>query len=535
MQIEQGLQEKGEIEMSTSKSPLKKRRRRSIIAFEMIRLDRASGEPLQQQLYRQIRNELKSGGFSVGASRLPSSRALAADLGISRLTVNLAFSKLHAEGYLRSKARSGTFVAHPLPETFLTADKFAAERIRPGGPKTYRPVEHRARISDRARAIPDQRVGKQFDLGALGAGPGASLVPGLPAVDEFPIDIWERLRTRVLAQKGAHLLRHASSRGDADLRKAIATYLCDFRGARCHPDQILIVGGMQQAMLISAMALVDPSEPVWMEDPGFHQARRVLILAGAKLVPKPLDQEGIVIARSPKEKQPKIIHVTPSHQYPLGMTMSFQRRTALLDFARANNAFIFEDDFYAEFRFTGPPLPCLQGIDDFGRVIYAGTMSKILYPSLRLGYVVAPDALIDPLVKIRSTMDQHSSAIDQATLARFITEGFFLSHIKRMRRVYAERREVFIKQFDKLLGDRFTLQVPEGGLNMVAWLKREEDLPAISRVTREIGVKPSPLSFHCIRATPKPAFVFGFAGWTPAQIRESLIKLASSLRINWKS
>jgi GntR family transcriptional regulator/MocR family aminotransferase len=519
--------------MSKSESPLKKRRRRSIIAFEMIRLDRNAVEPLQEQLYRQIRDELKSGTFAHGASRLPSSRALAVDLGVSRLTVNLAFSKLHAEGYLRSKAGSGTFVAHPLPESFLTADEFArrtAGRIGRGRPRASRLVEHRARISNRVRAIPDQRVGKQFDLGALGAEAGISLVPGLPAVDEFPIDIWERLRSQVLAQKGAHLLRHASSRGDADLRQAIATYLCDFRGARCHPDQVLIVGGMQQAMLISAMALLDPGEPVWIEDPGFHQARRVFILAGARLVPKPLDHEGIVIARSPKEKTPKIIHVTPSHQYPLGMTMSFERRAALLDFARSHDAFIFEDDFYAEFRFTGPPLPCLQGIDDFGRVIYAGTMSKILYPSLRLGYVVAPEALIDPLVKIRSTMDQHSSAIDQATLARFITEGFFLSHIKRMRRIYAERREVFIKQFTELLGNRFTLQVPEGGLNMVAWLKREEDFPAIRRVTLEIGVRPSPLSFYCIRATPKPAFVFGFAGWTSAQIRESLVKLASSLQ-----
>ncbi len=257
MQIERNCRNRGKIGMSRSESPLKKRRRRSIIAFEMIRLDRTATEPLHEQLYRQIRDELKSGAFTDGASRLPSSRALAADLGISRLTVYLAFSKLHAEGYLRSKAGSGTFVANPLPESFLTADKFATERIRRGGPKAYRLVERRARISARVRAIPDQRAGTQFDLGALGAGAGVSLVPGLPAVDEFPIDIWERLRSRVLAQKGTHLLRHASSRGDADLRKAIATYLCDFRGARCHPDQVLIVGGMQQAMLISAMALLD--------------------------------------------------------------------------------------------------------------------------------------------------------------------------------------------------------------------------------------------------------------------------------------
>src|SRR5260370_19396675 len=506
--------------MSHRKSPLNKRRRHSIIAFEMIRLDRTAAEPLHEQLYRQIRDELRSGSFTDGASRLPSSRALAVDLGISRLTVNLAFSKLYGEGYLRSKARSGTFVADPLPETFLTADR----------PKAYRLVGHRPRICSRVRAIPDQRVGEQFDLGALGAGAGVSLVPGLPAVDEFRIDIWERLRSKVLEQKGVHLLRHASSRGDPDLRKALATYQCDFRGARCHPDQILIVGGMQQAMLISAMALLDPGEPVWIEDPGFHQARRVFILAGAKVVPKPLDQKGIVIARSPKEKQPKMIHVTPSHQYPLGMTMSFGRRTALLDFARAHNAFIFEDDFYAEFRFTGPPLPCLQGMDNFSRVIYAGTMSKILYPSLRLGYVVAPEQLIDSLVKIRSTMDQHSSAIDQATLARFINEGFFLSHIKRMRKLYAERREFFVKEFNKLLGDRSTLQIPEAGLNFVAWLRSETDFARVARVCADVGIKPSPLSFYCIEAKLKPAFVFGFAAWTPAQIRESLVRLASALR-----
>ena len=317
----------------------------------MIRLDRSAAEPLHDQLYRQIRDELRSGNFTGVADRIPSSRILAVDLGISRLTVNLAFSKLHAEGYLLLKPRSGTFVAHPLPESFLSADKS----------KAVPQVEQRTRISSRVRAIPDQRVGKQFDLGALEAGAGVSLVPGLPAVDEFPIDIWERLRAKALAQKSAHLLRHASSRGDADLRKAVATYLCDFRGARCHPDQILIVGGMQQAMLITAMALVNAGEPVWIEDPGFHQARRVFVLAGARVVPKPLDEEGIVIARSPKEKRPKIIHVTPSHQYPLGMTMSFDRRRALLDFARAQNAFIFEDDFYAEFRFAGPPLALFAG------------------------------------------------------------------------------------------------------------------------------------------------------------------------------
>ena len=497
-----------------------RRRRRSIIAFEMIRLDRMATEPLHEQLYRQIRDEIKSGRFSDGSSRLPSSRTLATDRGISRSTVRLALSKLHAEGYLRSKPGSGTFVANLLPETFLTADQ----------PKTFQPIQRPLRVSDRVRAIPDARVGNQFDLGATGAGPGVSLVASIPAVDEFPIAVWERVRAQVLAKKGVNLLRYSSNRGDVDLRKAIAAYLCDFRAARCHPDQVVIVAGMQQAMFISAMALLNPGETAWIEDPCYQQTRRVLNLAGIKTVPKTIDTQGIVLARSSREPLPRMIYVTPSHQFPLGITMSFQRRTDLLDFARTHNSFIFEDDYDAEFRFVGPPLPSLQGIDNASRVIYAGTVSKILCPSLRLGYIVAPEQLVDSFVKIRSAMDQHSSPIEQATLARFITEGFFLSHIKRMRKIYADRRDFFIKQFNALLSDRFTLQIPEAGLNIVAWLKHEEDFSTIKRITSDIGVRPSPLSFFCIEAKLKPAFVFGFAAWTPTQIRESLVKLASALR-----
>src|SRR5262245_30823961 len=335
--------------MPKRKSRAQKRRRQSIIAFEMVQLDRASVEPLHEQLYRQIRDELKAGRFSDVSSQLPSSRTLATDRGVSRSTVRLALSKLHAEGYLRSKPGSGTFVANLLPETFLTADH----------PKLDEPIERPARVSDRVKAIPDARVGKQFDLGATGAGPGVSLLPSIPAVDEFPIAIWERLRTQVLAKKGVNLLRYSSNRGDADLRNALAAYLCDFRAARCHPDQIGIVAGVQQAMLISAMALLNPDDLAWIEDPCYQQTRRVLALAGIKTVAKPLDHQGIVIARSRKGQQPRMIYVTPSHHFPLGITMSLQRRTALLDFARVHKAFIFEDDYDAEFRFVGPPLPSL--------------------------------------------------------------------------------------------------------------------------------------------------------------------------------
>ena len=483
----------------------------------MVRLHRDAREPLHQQLYRQIRDELVSGSFNGSATRLPSSRALARDLGISRLTVNLALAKLQSEGYLESRIGSGTFIAQPLPETFLSAQK----------EKLDRRVERPPRLSNRVKEIPDKRAGKQFDYGIAGA-PGVSFVPAVCSLDEFPIEIWERLRTQVLARKGAHLLQYASSRGDPDLRKAIATYLCDYRGARCHHDQIIVTAGTQQAMMIAAMALVNRGEVAWIEDPGFYQARRVLGFAGATVVPRPVDREGIVIAKNSR-RPPKVIYVTPSHQFPLGTTMSLKRRRTLIDFAHKHDAYIFEDDHNSEFRFTGPPLPCLQGLDNCGRVIYAGTMSKILYPSLRIGYLLAPEQLVEPMIKIRAVMDQHSPAIDQATLARFISEGFFLSHIKRMRKLYSDRRDFFIETFNQLLRKHFILDVPEAGLHFVAWLKRKENLPAIMRVCAEIGIRPSPLSSCYIKAKVDPAFTFGFAAWTRAQIREGLAKFSSAL------
>jgi GntR family transcriptional regulator / MocR family aminotransferase len=495
------------------------RRRHSIIGFEMIQLDRSSNEPLHQQLYRQIRDELTSGRFNHNSSRLPSSRALATDLGISRPTVNLAFLKLVSEGYLLPRKGSGMFVADSLPETFLNSHPS----------KALAAVEYPPRLSRRVKSIPDQRTGNQFDYGIAGA-PGVSFVPALAALDEFPIEIWERLRAQVLAKKGAHLLQYASSRGDPELRKAIAGYLCDYRGARCHPDQIIITAGTQQAMMISALALINRGEVAWIEDPGFYQARRVFRFAGATVVPRPVDEEGIVISHSRRRESPKLIYVTPSHQFPLGMTMSLARRTALIDFAREHDGYIFEDDHNSEFRFTGPPLPCLQGLDNSGRVIYAGTMSKILYPSLRIGYLLAPEQLVEPMIKIRAVMDQHSPAIDQATLARFLTEGYFLSHIKRMRKLYSDRREFFIEQFNKLLKEYFVLQIPEAGLHFVAWLRNTSDLELITRVCREINIRPTPLSSCFIKAEVNPAFTFGFAAWSRAQIREGLLKLCSAIK-----
>jgi GntR family transcriptional regulator / MocR family aminotransferase len=498
--------------------PRKKARKRSIIAFEMIRLDRAAAEPIQEQLYQQIRAELETGSFGNGSWRLPSSRTLAADLGISRFTVKLALERLRIEGYLYSTVGSGTFIAEIPPEHFLRA------RHAEAYPATGSSVQ----VSKRVEQLPDKRSGKDLDVGIAGP-PGRILVPGIPAVDEFPLSTWERLRTQILARKGAHLLRYAPSRGELDLRKAIAAYLCDFRGVRCGPDQVVVVSGMQQAMMVSGLALVNPGEAVWVEDPGYRQAHNVFGFAGATLVPRPLDHEGLVIDRSSRRPGPRIIFVTPSAELPLGMTMSAKRRKDLIDFARTRNAIIFEDDYNSEFWFGGPPMPSLQGMDDSGHVIYAGTMSKILYPSLRLGFLVVPERLIEPIIKTRSVMDQHSSPIDQVTLARFITEGFFLSHVRRIRQIYAERRAFFVEQFNSLFKEHFRLDVPGAGLHLVAWLRNPEDFPPIYRYSQSSQIAPVRLSAYCIKANLNPAFVFGFAAWTKAQIRESLFKLATVL------
>jgi GntR family transcriptional regulator / MocR family aminotransferase len=496
-----------------------RRRRHSIIAFDLIRLDRASSEPLHLQLYRQVRDQLRLGNFSENSSRLPSSRALAETLAVSRFTIKSALAKLHEEGYIRSEPGSGTFVAETLPENFLIADKSSPPRETAGAP----------RIARRVAEIGDNRKGTEFDVGSIGP-PGVFFQPGQPAVDEFPIAIWERLRSRVLLNKGTHLLRYAPSHGDADLRKGIAAYLSDFRAARCHPDQIIVTAGTQQAMLISALALINRGDVAWMEDPGFHQARRSFVLAGATLVPRPIDSEGLVIERASNKKPPKVIYVTPSHQFPLGMTMSLERRRDLIGFVQKRDAYVFEDDYYSEFRFTGPPLPSLQGLDSFGRVIYAGTFSKILHPALRLGYLLVPEQLVDSMLKVRSAIDQHSSPIDQATLARFLNEGYFLSHIRRMRRLYAGRRQSFIKQFNYFLGDHFKLQIPEAGLHFIAWVRNSEDFARIKRVAANTRVNPEPLSFFCIKAKPSPAFVFGFAAWPEAQVKERLGQFAAALK-----
>jgi GntR family transcriptional regulator/MocR family aminotransferase len=279
-------------------------------------------------------------------------------------------------------------------------------------------------------------------------------------------------------------------------------------------------------MMVAACALVNPGESIWIEDPGYRQARNVFGFSGAKMIPRPLDGEGMTLEKGSAKTPPKLIFVTPTAQFPLGMTMTPERRNQLIRYAQKHQAYLMEDDYLSEFWFSRPPLPALQGMDDSGHVIYAGTMSKILYPSLRLGYLIVPEAVIDAVIKTRSVIDLHSSPIDQATLARFISEGFFLRHVKRVRNLYLERRQFFIEEFNRLLADRFRLQVPEAGLHLVAWWQGKKEWPAVLHAIQGMRAKPAPLSLFTIKAQLQPGFVLGFAAWPRAQIREALQECA---------
>ena len=469
---------------------------------------------LLRALHGQLKAAILDGRLQPG-SRLPPTRALATAYGVSRNTAVAAYDLLLSEGYLATRPRAGAYVADVRPRS-------SSRGIATGAAGT----DSRLQAFWRRSPVPVQLhspVSTRFDFRL-----------GVPDKRFFPFDAWRRLTARAIRSFAKKPAAYAEPQGLPGLREAIAKHVSFARAVACRPEDIVVTAGSQQALDLLARILISPGRTVVaVENPGYPPLHAAFAAAGAKIAPVQVDGDGIVVQRLPTDT--RVICVTPSHQFPLGMTMSLARRNALIAFAHERDAYVFEDDHNSEFRFTGPPLPCLQGLDEFGRVIYAGTMSKILYPSLRLGYILAPEKLVEPMIKIRAVIDQHSPAIDQATLARFLEEGYFLSHIKRMRKLYAERREFFIENFNELLGKHFVLEVPEAGLHFVAWLRRKDDLPLIMEACAQIGIRPTPLSSCFIHAETDPALTFGFAAWTRPQIREGLRKFSAALEAKFSS
>lgn len=491
-----------------------------LVTLTPLSLDRQSSLSLYRQLYDGVRGMILDGQLRAG-TRLPSTRDLAAELGLARATVQNAFEQLLAEGYVQGRIGSGTYVADVLPEDRWTRTQEKRKLRTPKAQVTRHAVSQQGELL--------LSVARSTSL-RLASTRAKAFSTGVSALAEFPFSAWGRLMSRNWRRKRPELLAYQHSAGYLPLREALASYLGPARGVRCSPEQVIIVAGSQQALDLSARVLLNPADEVWVEDPGYPGARGALLSAGAKLVPVPVDESGLIVAHGVvRAPQARLACITPSHQFPLGATLSLSRRLALLEWADRAGAWILEDDYDSEYRFSGRPLMALQGLDTEGRVIYIGTFSKTLFPALRLGYVVVPPDLVDAFTAARYVADRHSSSLEQATLADFIAEGHFARHIRRMRALYAERQAVLIDAVSHDLGGRLEIAPAETGMHLVAWLPKGMDDVAVSKKAAAHQVETAPLSSYSLSPLKRGALLLGYGGVNAMEIRAGVRRLAQAL------
>jgi len=462
-------------------------------------------------LYDSIRAAILEGRLPPGA-RLPASRDLARRFGLARGTIVSAFEQLGAEGYLDARVGSGTRVAAVLPERLLEAGGHTRSR---SPDRRTRPV----RLSQHAR--------RTHALGPADPARVRAFRTNLPALDLFPIALWTQVAARRYRRASTEFLRGCGPLGYPPLQRAVAHYLGASRGVLCDPGQVVVVSGVQEALDLAARLLIDPGDTVAIEDPGYTGAARVFESYGARLAPVPLDAEGLTLG--PALDGARMVYVTPAHQFPLCMTMSLPRRLALLEWARANGALVFEDDYDSEYRYAGRPLPALQGLARDGQVLFAGSFSKVLFPSLRLGYLVVPPGLVDAAAAARSITMRHAPLPDQAVLADFIEAGHFGRHLRRMRGVYAERLGVLMDAARKELAGRLAVSDIEAGLQTAAWLPAGVNAEAVARAAAERQVEVTPISRHARRRLERDGLILGFASVDAGEIRRGVRELARVL------
>jgi len=492
-------------------------------------LDSQSGLPLYRQLYDSLRRGILDGRLRPGA-RLPSTRELASVLSVSRNTVMNAFEQLLAEGYLEGHVGSGTFVTRSLPEDTLHARRGAAA-VAARGPQGRRQAAATAATAPSALSRRGEGLARVQASSAGAWGAARPFRPGTPALDEFPFEVWGRLAARHWRQPPAELLGYGDPAGHLPLREAIATYLGTARAVRCEPAQVIVTAGAQQALDLAARLLIDPGDHVWIEDPGYLGARAALSGAGARLVPVPVDEEGLdVSAGAARAPRARLVYVSPSHQYPLGVTMSLARRLQLLEWAERAGAWVLEDDYDSEYRYAGRPLAAMQGLDRGGRVIYLGTFSKVLFPALRLGYVVVPEGLAAAFANARGVLSRFSPSVDQAVLAEFIEEGHFARHIRRTRSLYAARQAALVEAVRRELDGLLEVAPDEAGIHLVGWLKEGSDDRAASQAAARLGVDAQPLSAFTLEHKRRPGLLLGYAGYDERRLRDAARRLAAALK-----
>lgn len=471
----------------------------------------SSSLPLFQQIYGSLRRAILDKKLVAG-DRLPSARTLARDVHVSRTTVEEAYGQLLAEGFVNRRTGSGTFVA--------AVDEVPTRRSVPASADRSGP----RRLASRTKAM------ARHPCFPSAARPRA-FVAGTAAVDAFPIDTWRGLVGQSLRSARHDTLGSSDPAGFLPLREQIAAYLSMSRGVACTPERIVVLGSSQQGLDLAARVLVDTDDTVWMEDPGYPGALAALVANGARLSPLPVDDQGMVVSEGIRRApHARLAYVTPSHQYPLGVTMSLSRRLELLQWAQRQGAWIIEDDYDSEFRFDSRPLAAIQGIDNDQRVIYLGTFSKVMFPALRLAYAVLPEDLVDLFVTARGLTDGHAPTSSQVAMTEFLARGHFGAHVRRMRELYRERRDALVAAFAEYVAHPVELGPTDSGLHAVVYLPRGTDDVAIADALLRAGIEVQPLSRYCRGRAARPGLFLGYAALKPREVSAAVKRMAPLLK-----
>nr|WP_218583899.1 PLP-dependent aminotransferase family protein [Pseudomonas akapageensis] len=480
-----------------------------------IELDRTGSVPLYRQLYLQIRQQILAGRLP-GGTRLPSTRTLCKEQDLSRITILNAFDLLTAEGFLTTRTGSGTFVCAEWEGRGTAVDE-------PRKPP---------RLSTLSQSVLSLRSDHFSGISYAAWEPDCptSFLPSHPAFDAFPLHVWRRLINRHLRQSTKAMLGYGEVKGLLRLREEIAKYVYDARGIDCSAEQVVIVSGAQQAFNLLGMLLLDPQDSIWMEDPGHIAARIALQAQGCRIVPLRIDAQGIDVQQGLREcPEARLAFTTPSRQHPLGISMSYARRLELIEWASRNHSWIIEDDCDSEFRYQSRPQPSLYAMDQWARVIHVGTFSKVLYPSLRLGYVILPEALVGPFCAMRAVMDRSPSTLLQAATADFMSEGHFLGHIRRMRSLYQARQACLLDKLQQRVGNFMQLKPVDAGMHLIGWLAPELDDQFIAQELARYQTHTYALSDYCMERYLPPGLLIGFAGTPEDQAGDKVEALAQAL------
>lgn len=483
-----------------------------------ITLDEESDVPLYRQIYETVRSAILSGELFPG-KQLPASRFLAEQLGVSRTTVLNTYDQLLAEGYLESRAGAGTFVAAQLPEEFLSTPHVEPPKNQTETPKRDLKLSRYGKnVFNESRTI----------LRNSPATPAIAFQHGLAAIDEFPFDLWTKLANKVYRTLPRDRFGYGEPAGFYPLREAAAAYLKSARAVNCSPEQIIITTGAQHAFDLIGRVLLERGAEVLIENPCYLGAKQTFQSFEARLVPVQVDENGFnSSATLEKNQKARLAYVTPSHQFPLGVTMSLSRRLQLLEWAQKTESWIVEDDYDSEFRYAGRPLASLQGLDRNGRVLYIGTFSKTIFPALRLGCLVVPPDLVEVFAAVRALNSSHSPLVAQATLAEFISEGHFARHIRRMRRLYEERQEILISEAKRYLAGKLEIKKSISGMHVIGWLNEGVKDTMAAEKAAGLGIKTSAVSSYSLTKWEKPGgLVLGYTAIGEKQIIKGIRQLA---------